>query len=205
MRNNTRQRILEVSLELFSQKGFSAVSIRDICGRVQIKESTLYYYFRNKQAVFDELVSLFEEKAEEMMKRLEEGLNGGIFPSNGNFYRNVCDAFFENYLMDDFCNKVMRLLQIEQYGNEKVREIYDCWMFEKPLTFQGKVFRMLMEAGVIAKSDSAYLAVKYYAPISMFARRWLFAGELTEEKKGMFRREAYYHIERFFAEIKAGE
>ena len=37
--NDTKQRILDVSLELFSQNGFSAVSIRDICRQVQIKES----------------------------------------------------------------------------------------------------------------------------------------------------------------------
>lgn len=41
--NDTKQRILDVSLELFSQNGFSAVSIRDICRQVQIKESSVYY------------------------------------------------------------------------------------------------------------------------------------------------------------------
>ena len=47
--NDTKQRILDVSLELFSQNGFSAVSIRDICRQVQIKESSVYYYFKSKQ------------------------------------------------------------------------------------------------------------------------------------------------------------
>ena len=50
--NDTKQRILDVSLELFSQNGFSAVSIRDICRQVQIKESSVYYYFKSKQAIF---------------------------------------------------------------------------------------------------------------------------------------------------------
>ena len=49
--NDTKQRILDVSLDLFSRSGFSAVSIRDICGQVQIKESSIYYYFKNKQAL----------------------------------------------------------------------------------------------------------------------------------------------------------
>ena len=35
--NNTQQRILNVALDLFSQKGFSAASIRDICKVVDIK------------------------------------------------------------------------------------------------------------------------------------------------------------------------
>ena len=50
--NDTKQRILDVSLELFSQNGFSAVSIRDICRQVQIKESSVYFaYSRTKQAI----------------------------------------------------------------------------------------------------------------------------------------------------------
>ena len=60
--NDTKQRILDVSLELFSQNGFSAVSIRDICRQVQIKESSVYYYFKSKQAIFDELLCLFQNK-----------------------------------------------------------------------------------------------------------------------------------------------
>ena len=56
--NDTKQRILDVSLELFSQNGFSAVSIRDICRQVQIKESSVYYYFKSKQAIFDELLNI---------------------------------------------------------------------------------------------------------------------------------------------------
>ena len=43
--NETKQKILDVALDLFSQNGFSAVSIRDICKVVDIKESSVYYHF----------------------------------------------------------------------------------------------------------------------------------------------------------------
>ena len=52
---DTRERILEVSLELFSLRGTEAVSIRDICAQVGIKESSVYYHFKNKQAIVDEI------------------------------------------------------------------------------------------------------------------------------------------------------
>ena len=69
MMGDTKQKILDVSLDLFSQKGFSAVSIRDICVQVMIKESTVYYHFKNKQAIFDELLHHFEQVATDMMVR----------------------------------------------------------------------------------------------------------------------------------------
>lgn len=200
---DTKQRILDVSLELFSQKGFSAVSIRDICGKVPIKESTVYYHFKNKQAIFDELLIQFEKKATDMMSQLEHELTKKSFSVEGEFYKKVCDIFFERYLMDDFCNKVMRLLLIDQFRNSKIQKVYTRWMFVEPLAFQSKVFSVLMELSIIPASDCEYLAVKYYAPIYFFAQRWLFSGFLSEERKKSFQNDAYQHIRNFFAEIGA--
>ena len=96
----------------------------------------------------------------------------------------------------------MRLLLIEQFGNSEVQKIYDRWMFTEPLEFQSKMFYTLMKIGVIPHTDSAYLAIKYYAPIHFFAQRWLFSGTLSEEQKNAFRKAAYQHIEKFFVEIE---
>lgn len=199
---DTKKKILEISLDLFSRKGFSAVSIRDICAQVMIKESSIYYHFKNKQAIFDELLYRFEQVAADMMVRLEQSLSAQSCSMEKPFYQTVCDTFFESYFMDDFCNKIMRLLLIEQFGNSEVQKIYDRWMFAEPLEFQSKVFCTLMGIGIIPKLDSEYLAVKYYAPIYFFAQRWLFCGELSEEQKNSFRNAAYHHIEKFFAEIE---
>ena len=196
--NYTKQQIFEVSLDLFSKKGYSAVSIRDICKYVQIKESSIYYHFKNKQAILDELVCQFESVATQMMNQLEQALAEPMGQGKGNFYEKVCECFFEEYLMDDFCNKMMRLLAIEQFSNEEVRKLYHLWVFDKPLEFQSKVFALLANIGYIKDKDSEYLAVKYYAPIYYYAQRWLLSGDLTEEAKTAFRLNAYKHIQKFF-------
>jgi len=198
---DTKRRILDVSLELFSQNGFSAVSIRDICKEVHIKESSVYYHFTNKQAILNELLNQFKRQATDMMRQLEQGLESGFDPIRNHLFQKVCDAFFENYLMDEFCNKIMRLLSIEQFSSGTVQKIYDYWMFEEPLKFQSKVFAVLINAGVLPPSNSEYLAIKYYAPIYFFAQRWLFSGTLSEERKNAFRTDVYSHIQFFFEEI----
>ena len=50
------QRILEVAKELFTQRGFSNVAVRDICKAADVTPPTLYYYFKNKEALFDAVV-----------------------------------------------------------------------------------------------------------------------------------------------------
>lgn len=50
------QRILRVAKELFTQKGFSNVAMRDICRAANVTPPTIYYYFKNKEALFDAVV-----------------------------------------------------------------------------------------------------------------------------------------------------
>ena len=200
--NETKERILDVSLSLFSEKGYSAVSIRDICKEVAIKESSVYYHFQNKQAVFDELLRRFLDKAQGLMAEFSAQMPGAAASGGDLSYLWPCDSFFERYLMDGFCNRMMRLMLIEQFHNAEVKALYDRWMFEEPLRFQSGIFRMLMEFGVIAKGDSEYTALKYYAPIYLLAQKWLFCGALSEENKNAFRKEAYAHIRMFFAELE---
>ena len=81
---NTKQKILNVSLDLFSQKRFSAVSIRDICAQVMIQERNLNYRFKKKQDIIDELLYRFEQVATNMIIRLENSLSffgGNILPN----------------------------------------------------------------------------------------------------------------------------
>ena len=113
----------------------------------------------------------------------------------------VSNCFFEQYLMNDFCNRVMRIMFIEQFNNENVRKLYQHWLMDEPLNFQSKIFSVLMSIGIIPNCCSEYLAVKYYAPIYFYAQKWLFNGELTEESKEAFRIDAYKHIQMFFGEV----
>ena len=148
------------------------------------------------------MIYRFEQVATDMMTQLEQAFAEQPCFIEKPFYQIACDAFFESYLMDDFCNKIMRLLLIEQFGNPEVQKIYDRWMFTEPLEFQRKMFYTLKKIGVIPHTDSAYLAVKYHAPIHFFAQRWLFSGTLSEEQKNAFRKAAYQHIEKIFVEIE---
>lgn len=200
---DTRNEILKVSLDLFAKSGYSAVSIRDICKDVKIKESSVYYHFQSKRAILDELLYRFEKEAAQVMEKLEKALAEPVEQTRGNFYETACHCFFEEYLMDDFCNKMMRLLLIEQFGNREIRELYHLWMYHKPLSFQAQVFSLLTGMGFIKDTDSEYLAVQYYAPIYCYAQRWLLSGELTDEAKDTFRYHAYEHVEKFFAKSMA--
>lgn len=54
---NTRQAILDASLDLFAANGYFGTSMRQIARTVGVRESALYHHFDSKEAVFRELIT----------------------------------------------------------------------------------------------------------------------------------------------------
>ena len=52
----SEQQILDVAKTLFTKRGFSNVSMRDICREASVTPPTVYYYFKNKEALFEAVV-----------------------------------------------------------------------------------------------------------------------------------------------------
>lgn len=197
--DDTKQKILDVSLDLFSRRGYAAVSVRDICKPVGIRESSVYYHFKNKHAILNTLREQFETAAGELMGELGSALEGPLSPNPG-WTQSISNPFFERYLMDEFCNKFMRVLTIEQGSGEEFRNLYHKWLFDEPLQFQSRVFSLLAEQKITKTADSAYLAVKFYSPILLFFQRFLLNGDLTQDRKTLFLQKANAHINSFFQE-----
>ncbi|MFZ0391214.1 MAG: TetR/AcrR family transcriptional regulator [Calditrichia bacterium] len=54
---DTRNRIFFTAAKLFAQEGFDRVSIRQICESVGVGKPTLYYYFKDKETLLNELIT----------------------------------------------------------------------------------------------------------------------------------------------------
>lgn len=50
------QQLLAIARRLFARKGFDATSLRDIADEAQITKAALYYYFPNKDALYERIV-----------------------------------------------------------------------------------------------------------------------------------------------------
>lgn len=59
-RGNTRQRIQDVALELFSEHGYEKTSLREIAEKLGVTKAALYYHFKTKE---DIVISLFQDLA----------------------------------------------------------------------------------------------------------------------------------------------
>jgi AcrR family transcriptional regulator len=67
-----RQRILEVAEELFTERGYPAVSIRDIARGCAITSAALYYHFPSKDALYAAVLEGHAARLNERMRRAGE-------------------------------------------------------------------------------------------------------------------------------------
>ncbi|QDQ02113.1 TetR/AcrR family transcriptional regulator [Lysinibacillus fusiformis] len=62
--------IIEASLELFSNKGFTAVSIKDIATLANVSQVSIYNYFGNKEALVQECVTIVMQDTLQIAQKL---------------------------------------------------------------------------------------------------------------------------------------
>jgi AcrR family transcriptional regulator len=63
---NKRNKILSVSLEMFMNNGYEGTSLADIADRIGFSKPAIYYYFDDKQSLFEETCRLFIEQIDKM-------------------------------------------------------------------------------------------------------------------------------------------
>ena len=170
---DTRHRILEEALTLFSEKGYANVFVADIAERVGIKAPSLYKHYKSKQAVFDAII-------EEMNRRfLEEAgtlqINGADAVIDAEIYKHISEEqlialgnnLFLYFLHDDYTRRFRKMLTIEQFHDRKLADVYMKQYVDNPLSYQGMLLGLMVSAGVLQTENVEIMALHFYAPIYM--------------------------------------
>jgi AcrR family transcriptional regulator len=58
---DTRQKILDAALDLFTERGYDKVTLQEIADRVGVTKAALYYYFQSKETILETLMEPFLE------------------------------------------------------------------------------------------------------------------------------------------------
>ena len=170
---DTKHRILDEALTLFSEKGYANVFVADIAERVGIKAPSLYKHYKNKQAIFDAII-------EEMNRRfLEEAgalqINGADAAKDVEIYKNISEEqlvilgnnLFLYFLHDDYTRRFRKMLTIEQFHDRNLADVYMKQYVDDPLSYQGMLLGMMVSAGVLQAENVEIMTLHFYAPIYM--------------------------------------
>ena len=69
--DETRERIVDVALEMFNERGYERTSLREIAERLGVTKAALYYHFRSKEDILLELHLRLHAIGRDVLAQLE--------------------------------------------------------------------------------------------------------------------------------------
>lgn len=167
----TREKILETAIDLFAERGYSDVSIRDITRAVGIKESSLYNHFSSKQQLLEEIFAFLSSQYEGMNIPEEEAVRF-IEGMNPQAFMEMCLMNFQLYFGNPKLIKIWRIISMERFRNEQANDFLIKHLVDYPLAYQTKVFEGMRQKGLIGDFDPQVLARAFYAFILFVYMRY---------------------------------
>lgn len=163
--NDTKEKILRVSLELFSRDGFEAVSVSAIAARLGITKGALYRHYSSKRDIFDSILSRMEQRDAEQAEAY--GLPAGTLGEMEQAYRSAglqqllefCVGQFRYWTEDPFAANFRRMLTLEQYRSPEMGALYQQYLGSGPLGYT----RDLLESWGLDRPEEKAAAL--YAPM----------------------------------------
>jgi len=82
----TKKKIIQVSLKHFAQKGYENTTLEEIAKELNITKPAIYYHFKNKKNLYNEIFKEYFEKLKFHTKEsLEENVKNYVY-TLGNFF-----------------------------------------------------------------------------------------------------------------------
>lgn len=168
---DTKKKILEKALELFSLYGYDSVSVSEIAKTVGIKAPSLYNHYPSKQAIFDAIVEdtamQYEKYTDEINIHVQDAdRDVGVFSEiEEKFLVHKVRQIFLYSLHDESISRFRRMMTIEQFRSPKLSALYSERYVSRLAAYHCEIFKKLIANGEIKNEDPETLAMMYVAPI----------------------------------------
>ena len=158
--DDTKQKILDKALELFSTQGYDSVSVGEIAKAVGIKAPSLYNHFPSKQAIFDAIMestaAQYEADTDQINIHVQNAAQDiPVFTEiTANVLFEKVRQIFEYSLHNETISRFRRMMTIEQFRSPELAALYSKRYVERVLDYHAGIFRALIAAGEITAERS---------------------------------------------------
>ena len=163
MAKDTKERILDAALEMFSQNGYAGTNIRELSASLGLVKSGVYKHYESKEAIWnallDKMIAYYEEHfgSAEHLPRVPDTLEELV---------RMTMQMVNITVLDERIVMTRKLLSIEQFRDERARDLATKHFLTGLTDMFTRLFRGMMDKGLLRKDDPKMLAFAYIAPIS---------------------------------------
>ena len=178
MANDTKERILEAALEMFSQNGYAGTNIRELSASLGLVKSGVYKHYESKEAIWnallDEMIAYYEEHfgSPEHLPPVPNSLEELV---------QVTMQMVNFTVRDERIIMTRKVLTLEQFRDARARELATKHFLTGLTDIFTQIFTGMMDKGLLRKDDPKMLAFSYTTPISALIHLCDREPEKTEE------------------------
>lgn len=163
--SKTKDKILKTALQLFSVKGYSATTVRDISGAMNVKQSALYNHFKNKDDILETLVRELTSSA--IVTLFADKESSELHKQGKSLLMSIATTF-KLIGFDGPNEALLKLLMQEIYRNERIREIYNEYFYQENVKKLSGIFFAMMQDEMIKSSDPLLLANEFFSSLFFY-------------------------------------
>lgn len=178
MAKDTKEKILAAALEMFSQNGYAGTNIRELTASLGLVKSSMYKHFKNKEEIWN---TLLDEMIVYYAERFGSSDKFPPTPDSPEGLVEMTMRMVKLTIRDEKISKTRKVLTLEQFRDERARELATKHFLTGLTDMFTPVFRSMMEKGLLRRDDPAMLAFAYTAPISALIHLCDREPEKTEE------------------------
>lgn len=178
MANDTKERILDAALEMFSRNGYAGTNIRELSASLGLVKSGVYKHYESKEAIWnallDKMIAYYEEHfgSAEHLPRVPDTLEELV---------SMTMQMVNITVRDERIVMTRKLLSIEQFRDERARDLATKHFLTGLTDMFTRLFRGMMDKGLLRDDDPKMLAFAYTSPISALIHLCDREPEKTEE------------------------
>ncbi|MCQ2547297.1 MAG: TetR/AcrR family transcriptional regulator [Clostridia bacterium] len=163
MAKDTKRRILDAALDMFSEKGYAGTNIRELSASLNLGKSSLYRHFESKEEIWNAVIDMMAAYYDEHFGSVD---NLPVIPQNTDELYKMTMGMVDFTIHDERIVKVRKLLLTEQFHDERARRLATRYFLEDTEEIFTNIFEGMMKNGSIRKMNSKVLAFSYTSPIT---------------------------------------
>nr|WP_278944453.1 TetR/AcrR family transcriptional regulator [Methanobrevibacter smithii] len=166
MKTQTKDKIFDTALDLFSKKGYDSVSVRTIASEVGIKESSIYNHYSSKKDILMSILNYFEEYFKG--NPLDDENTRKLLEENPEEFYHQGSEMFKQQIFEEKILKIMKLIFVQMYQIDEVKEFFLREILGGSTDFWSDVFEILIQKNVIGSDCNPNKLAEMYFGFSMF-------------------------------------
>ena len=156
---NTKDRIFEASIDLFSDKGFDAASMREIAEIVGIKKASLYSHYRSKDQILENILKYPIERIDTVGQQ-DVDTEELIVSLGLEKFMVLASDLILSWMEDPYMEKIWRIICIELYHNPQIKKFYSEFL-SLSFSYWESAFSLMIKHKLIKPVDPGLLASEY--------------------------------------------